>query len=128
MKTLLILFLAIISSQIWAKNIELKITTVWKQDGFEQITKQTTLNAKLGDKLIIPISEGTPFKFEIQADQLKDAKTVSLKGDVSEGEDELEKVISSPVIVTAIGQETLFSSVDKNDEHFELKVLPLEVK
>ena len=128
MKAILILLIVIMSSPSWAKNIGLKITTVWKQEGFQKITKQTTLNAKLGDKLTIPVSEGTPFKFEILAQEMKDKKSVSLKGDISSGEDELEKIISSPTIVTSIGKEAIFSSVDKNGEYFELKVLPVYVK
>jgi hypothetical protein len=135
MKSLLISISIIISSSIFASNVELKISTLFKKGESTTKMKDVKIIAKMGQEFEVPATDGSPFNLKLNVTHFnknmnKDIDVnmdnlVMIKGNVSVLENGNMKRVSSPTIVTKIGNEATISS-ENEDGFFEMKVIAVK--
>jgi hypothetical protein len=128
MKKLSILLLSIfLTTTIFAKLVELEITSSYKKGNEVIQVIELKINAQLDQEFEVESSNKNPFKLILTASQNPLDKSVSVEGIVSILEKGSLKLIANPKVITNLGKEATLSIKNEKKEIFEIKITPKKI-
>ncbi len=135
MKAILMCLSLLFSGAVLAKQIELKVSSLYKKGNVTIKMNDVTIKAIMGKEFTVPATNGNPFKMKLSVSEFKGKvsenmdpnNSIMVKGDISVLENGKMKKIASPQVVTIYGQEaTISMKDDKDGSFFEMKILPVK--
>lgn len=134
MKPIMILLALTFSTTIFAKQVELKISTIYKKGDITKKINEVKIIANMDKEFNIPNTHGNPFKMKFNVSEFKEkisskidpTKSLMIKGNISVQENGKMKTIASPQVVTMIGNEATITTSDDDGTFFEMKILPVK--
>jgi len=133
MKQIIIFIAVTFSTTIFAKQVELKISSTYQKGYITTKMNEVKVIANMNKEFIITNSNGNPFNVKLNVSEFKERidpkidpkKSLMVKGNISILENGKMKLIATPQVITMIGNEAIISTKDENGTYFEMKITPL---
>lgn len=134
MKHIVVLLALTFSTTIFAKQVELELSILYKKGDIATKIKEVKIIANMDKEFNIPNTDGNPFNMKLNVSEFKEkidpkmdtTKSLMVKGNFSIRENGKMKIIATPQVITMIGNEATISTQDEDGTYFEMKVLPVK--